>query len=418
MSRLTIIGIGPGSAEYFMPAARNRMREAHTVIAARRILPMLREVCGAVETEFLPMGKIKDTLEMIDGLLREEKEVALIVSGDPLMYSLYKTILNQEISADWEMEVIPGIGSMQMLGAAFGETMEDARLVSVHGRSRTPGSVALCVTENPKVFFLCSKEQGPAWLSQIMLDHHLDDVEVFAGANLSYEDQILESGSPAEMAKKEFPSLCVAMIKNPYPRPVTRPCFLSDEDFERGRTPMTKEEIRVLILHKMKIHPDDVIWDIGAGTGSVSVECARQAPFGQVHSVERDETAVHLIEKNRDKFELDNLFIYQGDAAERTADLPVPDKVFIGGSGGKLGEIMKNIAAFDREIRVTVSAVTLETIAEAGEILGNYDADYDVIQATVGRGRKIGSYHIMDTNNPVMIFTATIHGPGGQKIHE
>lgn len=418
MSRLTIIGIGPGSAEYFMPAARNRMRGAHTVIAARRILPMLREVCGAVETEFLPMGKIKDTLEMIDGLLREEKEVALIVSGDPLMYSLYKTILNQEISADWEMEVIPGIGSMQMLGAAFGETMEDACLVSVHGRSRTPGSVALCVTENPKVFFLCSKEQGPAWLSRIMLDYHLDDVEVFAGANLSYEDQILESGSPAEMAKKEFPSLCVAMIKNPHPRPVTRPCFLSDEDFERGRTPMTKEEIRVLILHKMKIHPDDVIWDIGAGTGSVSVECARQAPFGQVHSVERDEAAVHLIEKNRDKFELDNLFIYQGDAAERTADLPVPDKVFIGGSGGKLGEIMKNIAAFDREIRVTVSAVTLETIAEAGEILGNYDADYDVIQATVGRGRKIGSYHIMDTNNPVMIFTATIHGPGGQKIHE
>ncbi|HJC31395.1 MAG TPA: precorrin-6y C5,15-methyltransferase (decarboxylating) subunit CbiE [Candidatus Anaerobutyricum faecale] len=418
MSRLTIIGIGPGSAEYFMPAARNRMRGAHTVIAARRILPMLREVCGAVETEFLPMGKIKDTLEMIDGLLREEKEVALIVSGDPLMYSLYKTILNQEISADWEMEVIPGIGSMQMLGAAFGETMEDARLVSVHGRSRTPGSVALCVTENPKVFFLCSKEQGPAWLSQIMLDYHLDDVEVFAGANLSYEDQILESGSPAEIAKKEFPSLCVAMIKNPHPRPVTRPCFLSDEDFERGRTPMTKEEIRVLILHKMKIHPDDVIWDIGAGTGSVSVECARQATFGQVHSVERDEAAVHLIEKNRDKFELDNLFIYQGDAAERTADLPVPDKVFIGGSGGKLGEIMKNIAAFDREIRVTVSAVTLETIAEAGEILGNYDADYDVIQATVGRGRKIGSYHIMDTNNPVMIFTATIHGPGGQKIHE
>ena len=418
MSRLTIIGIGPGSAEYFMPAARNRMRGAHTVIAARRILPMLREVCGAVETEFLPMGKIKDTLEMIDGLLREEKEVALIGSGDPLMYSLYKTILNQEISADWEMEVIPGIGSMQMLGAAFGETMEDARLVSVHGRSRTPGSVALCVTENPKVFFLCSKEQGPAWLSQIMLDYHLDDVEVFAGANLSYEDQILESGSPAEMAKKEFPSLCVAMIKNPHPRPVTRPCFLSDEDFERGRTPMTKEEIRVLILHKMKIHPDDVIWDIGAGTGSVSVECARQAPFGQVHSVERDEAAVHLIEKNRDKFELDNLFIYQGDAAERTADLPVPDKVFIGGSGGKLGEIMKNIAAFDREIRVTVSAVTLETIAEAGEILGNYDADYDVIQATVGRGRKIGSYHIMDTNNPVMIFTATIHGSGGQKIHE
>ena len=88
--------------------------------------------------------------------------------------------------------------------------MEDAKLLSVHGRSRTPGSVALCVTENPKVFFLCSKEQGPAWLSRIMLEYHLDDVEVFAGANLSYEDELLVSGSPAQMAEKEFPSLCVA----------------------------------------------------------------------------------------------------------------------------------------------------------------------------------------------------------------
>lgn len=410
MSRLTIIGIGPGSAEYFMPAARNRMRSAHTVIAAKRILPMLQEVCGSTEAQFQPMGKIKDTLEVIDGLLHQEKDVALVVSGDPLMYSLYKTILNQEISEDWEMDVIPGIGSMQMLGAAFGETMEDARLMSVHGRSRTPGSVALCVTENPKVFFLCSKEQGPAWLSRIMLEYNLHDVEVFAGANLSYEDEMLVSGSPVEMAEKEFPALCVAMIKNPHPRPVTRPCFLSDEDFERSRTPMTKEEIRVLILHKMKIHPDDVIWDIGAGTGSVSVECARQAPFGQVHSVERDEAAIHLIEKNREKFGLDNLFIYEGDAAERAAHLPAPDKVFIGGSGGKLREIMEIIDTFPKKIQVTVSAVTLETIAEAGEILGNYDADYDVIQATVGRGRKIGSYHIMDTNNPVMIFTAAIHG--------
>lgn len=410
MSRLTIIGIGPGSAEYFMPAARTRMREAHTVIAAGRILPMLKEVCGDAETEFRPMGKIRDTLEMIGGLLEEGREVALVVSGDPLMYSLYKTIRNQEISRDWEMDVIPGIGSMQMLGAAFGETMEDAKLLSVHGRSRTAGSVAFCVTENPKVFFLCSKEQGPAWLANIMLDYGLDEVEVFAGANLSYKDELLASGSPAEMARREFPSLCVAMIKNPHPRPVSRPCFLSDRDFERGKTPMTKEEIRVLILHKMQLHPDDIIWDIGAGTGSVSVECARQAPFGQVHSVERDADAVRLIEKNREKFSLDNLFIYEGDAARRAAELPAPDKVFIGGSGGKLREILEIIDTFPRTVQVTVSAVTLETIAEAGEILGNYDPDYDVIQATVGRGRRIGSYHIMDTNNPVMIFTATIHG--------
>ena len=417
MSRLTVAGIGPGEADYILPAVIKKMKKAHTVIAAKRILPVLKELCQDVNSEadsenskpvFLAMGKIKDTLEQIGEILSKGQDVVMAVSGDPLMYSLYRTICNDPISESWEVDLIPGVGSLQMLGAAFGETMEEALIISVHGRAKTAGSIALAVAENPKVFFLCSKEQGPAWLSQIMLDYHMDYVTVCAGANLSYEDELLESGTPEEMVQKEFPSLCVAMIKNPEPHQIVRPCFLSDEDFERDKTPMTKEEIRVLILHKMKLHPDDIVWDIGAGTGSVSIECARQVPFGTVHSVERNETAVKLIYKNKEKFSADNLFIYEGDAAKTACTLPEPDKVFIGGSGKELSQILETIAAFPKKIKVVISAVTIETIAEANELLGKYDADFDVIQATVGRGRKIGSYHIMDTNNPVMIFTAHI----------
>ncbi len=417
MSRLTVAGIGPGEADYILPAVIKKMKKAHTVIAAKRILPVLKKLCQDVNSEadsenskpvFLAMGKIKDTLEQIGEILSKGQDVVMAVSGDPLMYSLYRTICNDPISEGWEVDLIPGVGSLQMLGAAFGETMEEALIISVHGRAKTAGSIALAVAENPKVFFLCSKEQGPAWLSQIMLDYHMDHVTVCAGANLSYEDELLESGTPEEMVQKEFPSLCVAMIKNPEPHQIVRPCFLSDEDFERDKTPMTKEEIRVLILHKMKLHPDDIVWDIGAGTGSVSIECARQVPFGTVHSVERNEAAVKLIYKNKEKFSADNLFIYEGDAAKTACTLPEPDKVFIGGSGKELSQILETIAAFPKKIKVVISAVTIETIAEANELLGKYDTDFDVIQATVGRGRKIGSYHIMDTNNPVMIFTAHI----------
>ena len=417
MSRLTVAGIGPGEADYILPAVIKKMKKAHTVIAAKRILPVLKKLCQDVNSEadsenskpvFLAMGKIKDTLEQIGEILSKGQDVVMAVSGDPLMYSLYRTICNDPISEGWEVDLIPGVGSLQMLGAAFGETMEEALIISVHGRAKTAGSIALAVAENPKVFFLCSKEQGPAWLSQIMLDYHMDHVTVCAGANLSYEDELLESGTPEEMVQKEFPSLCVAMIKNPEPHQIVRPCFLSDEDFERDKTPMTKEEIRVLILHKMKLHPDDIVWDIGAGTGSVSIECARQVPFGTVHSVERNETAVKLIYKNKEKFSADNLFIYEGDSAKTACTLPEPDKVFIGGSGKELSQILETIAAFPKKIKVVISAVTIETIAEANELLGKYDTDFDVIQATVGRGRKIGNYHIMDTNNPVMIFTAHI----------
>ena len=411
MSKLTIIGIGPGSEGYVMPAAVECMKLSHTVIAARRILPVLISVCGETGAAFEPMGKIKDTLLRIDGLLKQGKDVGLVVSGDPLMYSLYNTIRNDPVSSGWEIVVLPGIGSLQMLGAAFGETMEDARIISVHGRSRTRGSIALAVTESPKVFFLCSKEQGPAWLSDIMLDYGLSDVTVYAGANLSYEDEMLLCGSPAEMVQNEYPSLCVAMIKNPAPREVVRPRFLTDADFERDKTPMTKEEIRVLILHQMRIEADDIIWDVGAGTGSVSIECARQAPFGQVYAVERGEAAVSLIKKNKEKFGTDNLHVYHGDAVEVVRTLPLPRKVFIGGSGGKLAEIMEVIASFDSKVQVTIAAVTIETIAEAEHILSRYDPDYKLVQATIGRGRRIGQYHIVDTNNPVLLFTGSIREP-------
>ena len=409
MSKLTIAGIGPGDAGYIIPAVAETIKEAHCVIAAGRILPTLESLADSLPGNppvSQEMGKVEDTLEQIGRLLSEEKDVVLAVSGDPLMYSLYRTICNHPCSKDWEMKILPGIGSLQMLGAAFGETMEDACIVSVHGRKQTPGSIALRVAENPAVFFLCSKEQGPDWLSKIMLEYGQTDVTVFAASDLSYPEERLVSGSPEEMAQKEFPSLCVAMIKNPSPKKIQRPCFLSDEDFERDRTPMTKEEIRVLILHKMKLHPDDIVWDVGAGTGSISIECARQAPFGQVHSIERSKPAVELIRKNKEKFGTDNLFLYEGDAVEQIPLLPQPDKVFIGGSGGELGEILKIIAGFHKKIKVVLSAVTIETIAEANEFFGKYDPDFDVIQATIGRGRKIGKYHIMDTNNPVMIFTA------------
>ena len=408
MSRLTIAGIGPGNPGYMIPEIIRRMKSAHTVIAAKRTLPMLREQCGQTETDFVPMGKIKETFDRIDDLLREECDVVLAVSGDPLMYSLYKTIQNNPACRQWKTEVLPGIGSLQMLGAAFGLTMEDAAVISVHGRAKSPGSIALAVTESPKVFFLCSKEQGPAWLSRIMLDYRLTDVTVYAGANLSYEDQMLLSGKPEEIAEMEFPSLCVAAICNPAPRSVTRPCMLADEDFERGKTPMTKEEIRALILFAMRVEADDIIWDIGAGTGSVSIECARQAPYGQVHSVERNEAAVALINKNKEKFETEHLTVYHGTALECLPRLPVPTKVFIGGSTGEMRDILEAISRFPDPVRVVISAVTLETIAEVNENLAIYDPDYRVIQATVGRGKKIGRYHVVDTNNPVMIFTATI----------
>ncbi len=406
MSKLTIAGIGPGKDSYVLPVVTEAMNRADIVIAAKRLIPMLEKMCP--DGIFVPMGSIAETLDRINAELKSGREIVLTVSGDPLMYSMYRTICNDPRSEEWEIRILPGIGSLQMLGAAIDVTMEDALILSVHGRELAPGKIALAVTEHVATFFLCSKEKGPAWLADIMMEYGLMHVTVHAGSDLSYDKERIISGSPEQIMQIEFPSLCVAAITNPAPHEVMRPAFLTDREFERDRTPMTKEEIRVLILHRMAIAKDEIIWDIGAGTGSVSIECARQAPFGDVYSVERDPAALELIARNREKFSVDNLHICEGNAHEWLTRLPCPDKVFIGGSGGEFEEIIRVISAFQQNIKVVVSAVTIETIAQAGEVLGRYDPDYEVIQATIGRGRKIGGYHIMDTNNPVMIFSAVV----------
>lgn len=404
MNKVYLLGAGPGDKEYILPKAVSMMKEAYGIIGAERLLPVLSELTGRTEG-FYPFRKIDDTLELAEELLKKG-DVAITVSGDPLLYSFFKTI--QRKRPEWDIEVIPGIGSLQMLGSAFGQTMEEAAIISVHGRKKTKGSIALAVKEHEKCFFLCSKEQGPAWLSEIMLEYGMNEVTVYAGANLSYEDQMLMSGSPEEIAKKDFPGLCVAMILNPEPKKIGKKAFLQDGDFVRGKTPMTKEEIRAIILMKLRLTPDSIVWDIGAGTGSISIECARQCPYGEVHGVERSPDAVELIQKNKEKFETDQLFVYQGNAMEIIPKLPIPDAVFIGGSGGELKEVLQYIADLDMSIRVVITAVTVETIAECSTYLQEFDKDYEITQVTAGRSRQIGSYHIVDTNNPVMIFEAVL----------
>lgn len=406
MHRLKLVGIGPGTREYILPKAVEAMESAEVIIAAKRMIPMLQGLLSE-EKCILPMRGIRETIDMIEEALKAQ-EVALIVSGDPLMYSLLRTLKKDEKGAKMEIEVIPGIGSLQMLGARCGISMEEAKIISVHGRTQKRGSIAMAVFEHSDCFFLCSKEQGPAWLSEIMLEYHLEDVTVYAGSQLSYDEEEIISASPKEMSQKEFPSLCVALIHNDNPRQVGRVGLLQDADFIRGKTPMTKEEVRAIILQKLRLSPDSIVWDVGAGTGSVTIECARFCPFGEVYAIERSEAAIALIEKNKEKFQVPHVKIFAGTAKEQIKKLPRPDTVFIGGSGGDLELIIDYLASFPGKIKVVVSAVTVETLAQACHCLLKYDKDYEMTQISIGKSRKLGNYHIMDNNNPVTLLEAVI----------
>lgn len=396
MNTLTVIGAGPGDRSMMLPAAAKKIEEADIVIADRRYVSVI------AHKDVRPMGKISEMTAVLDCLCQNHK-VAVVVSGDPLMYSLYKTIRKQ--LPDIEIEVIPGIGSIQLFAVRLGETLEDAVFLSAHGRNLSEGRLALMADKHEKVFILCDKIHGPAWIARVLCGCGLEYVDMWAAENLSYENEKIVSGRPEDFISLEFESLCVVCLKNrqAVPEKILRaPALLSDEDFIRGKTPMTKEEIRWIILGKLKLTKDAVVWDIGAGTGAVSVECARQCPFGQVYAVEKDEKALELIEKNKKKFHAYNLKIVPGQAPESIRTLPVPTHVFIGGSGRAIEAIIDEVIGAGPGITVMAACVTVETTAQAAVCFKKLE-DVQMIQAGICRSRPLGGYHIWDPHNPITL---------------
>ena len=231
------------------------------------------------------------------------------------------------------------------------------------------------------------------------------DVTVSVGERLSYPDERVVTGTAAQLAEETFADLSVLLAVNP--RPVTRPwngSGLPDEAFLRGNVPMTKEEVRALALSKLRLAERHVVWDVGAGTGSVSVECALSCPAGRVFAVEKKEEALALLEENRERFHAANLSIVGGTAPEALKDLPAPDRVFIGGTSGELGEILDVIFDKNPAARVVCTAVTLETVGEAAKCFARLGSP-DMVQIAVTRTRPAGRYHLMDAQNPVWIFS-------------
>ena len=179
---------------------------------------------------------------------------------------------------------------------------------------------------------------------------------------------------------------------------------LPDDAFLRGDVPMTKEEVRTLALSKLRLNEDSVVWDVGAGTGSVSVECALSCPAGRVFAVEKKEEALGLLEENKARFHASNLTIVGGTAPEALKDLPAPDRVFIGGTSGELGEVLRVIFDKNPAARVVCTAITLETVAQAAALFANLEGA-DMVQVSATRTRTAGRYHLMDAQNPVWIFS-------------
>lgn len=183
---------------------------------------------------------------------------------------------------------------------------------------------------------------------------------------------------------------------------------IKDEEFVRGKVPMTKEEIRILTIAKAQIAHNAVICDVGAGTGSLSIEAARLAPAGHVYAIEKNPEGIGLIAENAKRFGVENITVIEGAAPDALAGLPELDVALIGGSGRKLSDILDIIGERLRPNgRIVANAITMQTVAACLDYFHTH-ADrytYEAIQVQISRLERVGPYDMAKALNPIYIIT-------------
>ena len=399
MLKVNVIGIGPGNPDLLTGEARQAIAESTILAGDKRMTGQFAE-----GKKVYPTIKLAELAEIAANADPEEDILAILVSGDVGFFSLAKTIAGK--LPQCEVKRYCGISSLVYFASRLQMSWDDAKIISMHGRQQ---NLISAVLQYKKVFSLTGGDNSPQALCRHLCEQELGDVTVHVGSNLSYPEEQIVTGTAEEIAKGEFPSLSVMIIINDNAGGALRQCVhgLDDSLFLRGKAPMTKQEIRAVSISKLQPHPDDIIYDIGAGTGSCSVELALQAPQGKLFAFEMKEDALELLRLNKERFHCANMEIVAGEASEKMDGCPVPDCVFIGGSSGNLAKMLDSLYARNPKCRIVINVIALETLCTVVEYYKE-KADYmlDVVNVASAYNKKLGRYNLMMAQNPIYIITA------------
>lgn len=392
---ITLVGIGMGSKETLTAEGLQAFATADLIIGAKR---MIEAVCSQVQNVFHSYQP-----EVISAYIEahpEYERIAVALSGDVGFYSGAKKLMEV---LPGEVKLISGISSMIYFCAKLKTSWEDIRPCSLHGRET---NLTAFIQKHPRVFAIVGNTTGVSELCRRLVGYGMGDVEIAIGEQLSYREEKISKGTVRAFVDYETDGLSVVLLERDESNNRIVTHGIRDDEFLRDKAPMTKEEIRSISLSKLRLCKTSVAYDIGAGTGSVSVEMARMAYEGHIYAIEKKPDAIALLHQNKEKFAVDHLTIVAGLAPEACDNLAMPTHAFIGGSSGNLKEIMELLLSKNPKIRMVINCITLETMAEALHCLKTLPVmDTDIVQVSVGKSKEVGSYHMMMGLNPVYIIS-------------
>lgn len=397
--KIYLIGIGPDG---LTAQAAGLLKQCPVVVASSRHRHLVPE-----GKEIIAIAPVQQTLEIVGQRLTKDN-VAVLASGDPLFFGIGRTLLKTVGSK--ALEIHPALSSIQLAFSRFKEPWDDARFVSLHGREAE--HILPLLLPHDKVLVFTDGANSPDALCRKLLACFaaIDDMEtakqyqVMVAENLGHGNETLSTGSLEEISRQDFSSLNVVIFKRET-RPHTFCLGLETNDIQHSRGLITKDEVRAATLHKLQLPEQGVLWDIGAGSGSISLEAARLCPGLMIYAVERHPEEVANIKANIRKYQCHTIQIHDGMAPDVLADLPDPDRVFIGGSGGNLPEIIARAATRLKSNGILVANAVLAATAEAAPALmkaqnltidiskirvtrKNGDTDEELSPITIIRGRK------------------------------
>ncbi|WP_027215196.1 precorrin-6A reductase [Butyrivibrio fibrisolvens] len=446
--RITLAGIGPGGADHYTMELVSALENADIVFGAEAILKNLdASFVNKLKSKGVPIVKEysgETIYHLLNNNLNDNKHTeytnpVVLFSGDISLCSGAKKATEVFEQNGYLVKRISGISSVTLFANKLFLSLENIRIVNAHGKKV---DVRSYVEAGKETIILPSDAEDAKNICKSLEDLN---VNIIAGCNLGCDDENIinicsatdksidnsitnmsttdannilnnknntkksttnNSITDINTAINSITGKTLLYVYNENADRIKHAYGIRDLDIIRGKTPMTKEEIRALSIRKLSLSDDAIVYDIGAGTGSISLEAALLSPDIKVFSIEKDDDAIVLLKQNKEKFHACNMEIIQGTAPDILDDLPVPTHVFIGGSSGNMKEILRYVFDINKDARVVINTVTAESFAEVMDALKDYpDIQPDIIQVNVTRFKKAGRYHIADALNPVYIIT-------------
>lgn len=393
-----LIGAGFTGWDGFPAKALDIINKADILIGHQRHLEVFAEFTGEKR-------ELGDLPELIEFLKKTDRLVVLLASGDPTFFGISRFLLRNLPKE--RIEIFPNVTSMQYAFARIKEPWDDGIFVSAHGRGMHQAVDKIIAAE--KACVLTDKVNTPAAIATELIERGAEGYEAWLCEDLGMATEKFTKTTVRGLLEITSSELNILILIRTYePNLVHYPLIgIDDDEFHTSKKLITKQEVRAVTLAKLQLQDDLVLWDIGAGSCSVSIEASNLMPGGRIFAVEKNPQCVGFITENLKKFCTRNIKLIEAFAPDGLDDLPDPDRVFIGGAGGKLDEIIDIISQRLRPDGVVViNAVTLDTLTRAVEFLEDHGFTVEATCINIAKTKNLTEYKMFEAQNPVYVISA------------